>query len=158
MLYSKQEIPPVFRIAKKALDVGVVVVDLERQRRFYGDILGLPYAGFMPVPGGVLHVYLCGDSYLKLYSMDEKPGAQAGAFGSTAGFAYITLTVPDARGAYREAVEKGVTVIAEPGTFDGKATLADPIGRMKARWALLADGDGNMIELIEYCELPDSEG
>ena len=144
-------------IAKPAIDVGVVVVDAERQRHFYGEVLGLPYAGAMPVPGGVLHVYLCGQSYIKLYDMESKPGSRPGPFGSTAGFAYITLTVPDARLTFKEAVERGATIVAEPGTFDGQVTLTEPIGRMQARWALLSDGDGNMIELIEYCELANAE-
>lgn len=147
----------VHRIAKPAIDVGVVVVDIERQRHFYGEILGLPYAGSMPVPGGVLHVYLCGQSYLKLYDMEAKPETRPGPFGSTTGFAYITLTVPDARATFREAVERGATIVAEPGTFDGQVTLAEPIGRMQARWASLSDGDGNMIELIEYCQLADGD-
>lgn len=141
------------RIAKPAIDVGVVVADVERQKRFYGDILGLSYAGAMPVPGGELHVYCCGQSYIKLYDMESKPDTRPGPFPSSAGFAYITLTVPDARATFREAVERGATVVAEPGTFDGQVTLAGPIGRMQARWALLSDGDGNMIELIEYCDL-----
>jgi catechol 2,3-dioxygenase-like lactoylglutathione lyase family enzyme len=145
------------RIAKPAIDVGVVVVDAERQRQFYGEILGLPYAGVMPVPGGALHVYCCGQSYIKLYDMESKPDTRPGPFGSTAGFAYITLTVPDARATFREAVERGATIVAEPGTFDGQVALADPIGRMQARWALLSDGDGNMIELIEYCDVSDSD-
>jgi len=147
----------VHRIAKPAIDVGVVVVDVERQRHFYGEVLELPYAGAMPVPGGMLHIYCCGQSYIKLYDMESRPETRPGAFPSTAGFAYITLTVRDARAAFREAVERGATVVAEPGTFDGQVTLADPIGRMQARWALLSDGDGNMIELIEYCDLSDGD-
>ena len=142
-------------MAKNALDVGVVVLDVERQKHFYGEILGLPYTGAMPVPGGTLHVFICGGSYLKLYDMEAKPQTHPGPFGSTAGFAYITLTVTDARATFKEAVSRGAGIVAEPGTFDGQVTLGEPIGRMKARWALLSDGDGNMIELIEYCELPD---
>jgi catechol 2,3-dioxygenase-like lactoylglutathione lyase family enzyme len=140
-------------IAKGAVDVGIVVGALERQRHFYGEVLGFPYAGSMPVPNGVLHVYLCGDSYLKLYAMEGTPSAEPAAFGSRPGFAYITFTVSDVRSTVQEAAGRGATVLAEPGTFDSGTTLAEPIGRMQIRFALLADADGNMIELVENCTL-----
>jgi catechol 2,3-dioxygenase-like lactoylglutathione lyase family enzyme len=141
------------RIAKGAIDIGVVVANLRQQRHFYGEVLGFPYAGSMPVPNGTVHVYLCGESYLKLYAMDGTPSSEPTPFGSKPGFAYITFTVTDVRAAFHEALEKGATALAEPGTFDGGTTLVDPIGRMQARFALLADADGNMIELFEYCDL-----
>lgn len=140
-------------ITKGAIDVGIVVAKLEQQRHFYGEVLGFPYAGSMPVPGGILHVYLCGESYLKLYAMDGTPSVEPSPFGSEPGFAYITFTVSDVRATFQVVTEKGATAIAEPGTFDGGTTLAEPIGRMQARFALLADADGNMIELMEYCDL-----
>lgn len=43
------------QIAKSAVDVGIVVADLDAQLRFYGEVLGLRYLGVMPVPNGVLH-------------------------------------------------------------------------------------------------------
>lgn len=138
------------QVAKPAVDVGIVVADLEQQRHFYGDVLGFPYLGAMPVPNGVLHVYACGDSYLKLYAMNGTPAADAAAFGSRPGFAYITFTVGSVAESFASARDRGATVLAEPGYFDGGVKLAAPIGRMRARFSLLADADGNMIELIEY--------
>lgn len=138
------------QIVKPAVDIGIVVSNVEGQRHFYGEVLGLPYLGMMPVPNGVLHVYACGDSYLKLYAMRDTPAAESAAFGTRPGFAYVTFTVAGVEETFAAARAGGATVIAEPGFFDGGVTLAPPIGRMRARFALLADADGNMIELIEY--------
>jgi catechol 2,3-dioxygenase-like lactoylglutathione lyase family enzyme len=137
-------------LAKQAADIGIVVADLAAQRHFYGDMLGLPYAGLLRLPGGELHVYLCGESLLKLYRMGDGAPADAAAFGARAGLAYVTLTLTDVDGAFADLKAKGATVLSEPGDFDGGVELAPPIGRMKARFALIADADGNMIELFEY--------
>jgi catechol 2,3-dioxygenase-like lactoylglutathione lyase family enzyme len=140
----------VAKLAKLAADIGIVVADLEAQRRFYGEVLGLPYAGVLPLPGGEVHVYPCGESLLKLYRMGEGAPADAALFGSRAGLAYLTLTLADVDGTFADLKAKGVTVLSEPGDFDGGVELAPPVGRMKARFALIADADGNMIELFEY--------
>ena len=137
-------------LAKQAADIGIVVADLAAQRRFYGERLGLPYAGVLPLPGGEVHVYLCGESLLKLYRMGEGVPADAVPFGSRAGLAYLTLTLGDVDGTFADLQAKGVTILSEPGDFDGGVELAPPVGRMKARFALIADADGNMIELFEY--------
>lgn len=139
-----------FKIAKPAIDVGVVVSDLQAQRHFYGQVLGFPYLGEMPVPNGSLFVYICGETYLKLYAMEGTPRADSAAFGTRPGFAYITFTVDSVEEAFAHALGNGATVVAQPGVFDGQVTLAPPMGRVHARFALLADGDGNMIELFEY--------
>lgn len=138
------------KLAKQAADIGIVVADLAAQRRFYGEMLGLSYAGVLPLPGGEVHIYLCGESLLKLYRMGEGVPAAAMAFGARAGLAYVTLTLDDVDGTFAALRAKGATILSEPGDFDGGVDLAPPVGRMKARFALVADADGNMIELFEY--------
>jgi catechol 2,3-dioxygenase-like lactoylglutathione lyase family enzyme len=143
----------VLKVTKSAVDVGIVVADLAGQRRFYGELLGLPYVGLLPVPGGEVHIYLFGDSLLKLYRMGEgAPANSVQEFGSRAGLAYITLTISDLEAAFSRLEAGGATVLARPDIFDGGVTLDAPVGRMRARYALLTDVDGNMIELFEYLD------
>jgi catechol 2,3-dioxygenase-like lactoylglutathione lyase family enzyme len=144
------------QLTKSAADIGIVVANLEAQRRFYGEILGLPYAGQVPVGPGEVHIYFLGESLLKLYRYpvgDVKhrqiPLAE---FGSHAGFAYITLTVRDLASAFATLEERGAVVLARPNVFLAEADLGPPLGRIHARFALVADGDGNMIELFEYID------
>tara|TARA_R110000782_G_scaffold184875_1_gene275188 strand:- start:136 stop:561 length:426 start_codon:yes stop_codon:yes gene_type:complete len=138
------------RISKSAADVGVIVKDIEGQRRFYGDILGLPYMGDLPVPNGNLYVFRCGETLLKLYHMNPPPTVGSVPFGGQSGFAYITLSISDLEAAFERLEEKGVTKLAPPGIFEAERDLAPPIGRIRARYALIADADGNMVELFEY--------
>jgi catechol 2,3-dioxygenase-like lactoylglutathione lyase family enzyme len=138
------------KLAKQAADIGIVVADLAAQRRFYGEMLELPYAGVLPLPGGEVHVYLCGDSLLKLYCLGEGALSDGVPFGSRAGLAYLTLTLDDVDSTFAGLKAKGAAILGEPGDFDGGVELAPPVGRMKARFALVADADGNMIELFEY--------
>lgn len=138
------------KLSKSAMDVGVIVKDIDGQRRFYGDILGLPYMGDLRVPNGNLYVYRCGETLLKLYHMQLPPKGAAAPFGDQSGFAYITLTISDLEATFEQLQQKGVTVLAPPGIFEGERDLKMPIGRIRARYALIADTDGNMVELFEY--------
>nr|WP_047167517.1 VOC family protein [Sphingomonas sp. Y57] len=139
-------------LTKSAVDVGIVVANLEAQRGFYGDVLGLPYAGVLSVPGGKVHVYICGETLIKLYKMSEGAPVDVAAFGTRAGLSYFTLSLRDLGGTFEKLREKGATVLAEPGLFEGDRELAAPVGRLKARFALVADADGNMVELFEYVD------
>jgi catechol 2,3-dioxygenase-like lactoylglutathione lyase family enzyme len=141
--------------AKEALDVGIVVGNLDAQRRFYGEILGLPYVGALPVPGGEVHIYTFGETLLKLYAMNGVEQLPVPPFGSRPGLAYITMTITKLEATFELLKDKGATVIAPPGIFDGGATLPPPVGRMHARYALIGDADGNMIELFEYLPVGD---
>ena len=139
-------------LTKSAVDIGIVVANLEAQRAFYGDVLGLPYAGVLSLPGGEVHVYICGEALIKLYKMSEGAPVDVAAFGARAGLSYFTLSLRDLAGTFETLREKGATILAEPGLFEGDRELAPPVGRLKARFALVADADGNMIELFEYID------
>jgi catechol 2,3-dioxygenase-like lactoylglutathione lyase family enzyme len=123
-------------------------------------VLGLPYAGQLPVAGAEIHFYCLGESLLKLYRyhVDAVTVRQAALaeFGTHAGLAYITLTVGDLASVFATLEERGARVLARPGVFVAQADLSPPLGRIRARFALVADGDGNMIELFEYD--PDANG
>jgi catechol 2,3-dioxygenase-like lactoylglutathione lyase family enzyme len=145
---------PMIQLTKRAADIGIVVADLDAQRRFYGEVLGLPYAGRLPVGPGEVHIYLLGDSLLKLYrypSGSIKPRQMTLAdFGTHGGLAYITLTVRDLASTFSALEGRGAAVLARPNVFLAESDLGPPVGRIHARFALVADGDGNMIELFEY--------
>lgn len=138
------------QLSKLAADVGVIVKDVEGQRRFYGEILGLPYMGDVPVPNGNLYVYRCGETLLKLYHMNPPPSAGAMPFGVQSGFAYITFSISHLEAVFERLGQKGVATLMPPGIFEAERDLAAPIGRIRARYALIADADGNMVELFEY--------
>lgn len=137
-------------LTKAAVDIGVVVADLGAQRAFYGDALGLPYAGVLSLPGGEVHIYVCGDALIKLYKMHDGSPVDMAPFGARAGLSYFTLSLTDLAATFDDLRAKGATILAEPGLFEGDRELEPPVGRLKARFALVADADGNMIELFEY--------
>ena len=135
-------------ITKPGVDVGIQVSDLEGQRRFYGEALGLPHVGRIELPGAVLHFYACGHSLLKLYAI---PGLERTPRPAEprSGVAYITIHVADLAQTVADLERHGATILQPPTEFDAGVTLPDPIGRVRALFAMVADADGNKVELMQ---------
>ena len=109
--------------------VAIVVVDLDRARAFYRDMLGLTHLFDAP-PG--LAFFQCGETRLML-SRPEGP--------DTAGSSILYYGVDDVRGAYDEMRAKGVAFDEAPrriAEVDGK-----PIDL-----AICRDSEGNLLGLI----------
>jgi catechol 2,3-dioxygenase-like lactoylglutathione lyase family enzyme len=111
----------------------MVSTNLERTKRFYGDVLGLRLK--MEAPEDVGLLYEAGKGSLLMIYLRDKP--------SSSDATSIGFAVDDVRAAVRDLRERGVTFeeYDMPGlkTVDGIATM----GQEQAAW--FKDPDGNII-------------
>ena len=126
------------KMAKPALDVGLVSSDAERLLRFYEGVAGFERQPSITLPNvGTIHRLACGHSILRVLVPTTTPEPDASAsFSARAGIRYLTLEVEDVDAA-TEAVRR----------YGGAVTLAPFELRPGRRVAQVADPDGNMIEL-----------
>lgn len=126
------------RMAKPALDVGLVSNDAERLIRFYEAVVGMERQPPIQLPDiGTIHRLVCGQSILRVM-VPAKPAEpdDAPRFSARAGIRYLTLEVED--------IEAAVEAVRSNG---GSVTLAPFELRPGRRVSQVADPDGNMIEL-----------
>ena len=128
------------RMAKPALDVGLVTADAEPLLAFYAGVVGFDRLEPIELPGiGTIHKLACGESVLRVMVPIEPPASDPStSFSATAGIRYLTLEVDDLDAA-AAAVE----------ALGGSITLAPFELRPGRRVSQVADPDGNMIELSE---------
>lgn len=121
------------------LEVGIVTTNMAAMRRFYEEILGLPYKEHIEFPGGQMHRYQVGENILKLVSMDQPPTqANPPGGGATAtGFRYCSLVVGNMREVVATARAAGCEVPVDVTPFGGGTS-----------WAFICDPDGNWIEMF----------
>lgn len=126
------------RMAKPALDVGLVTADAEPLLEFYVGVAGFERLAPLELPNiGTIHKLGCGESVLRVMVPIDAPAAdESTSFSAVAGIRYLTLEVDDIDAA-ASAVE----------AFGGSITLAPFELRPGRRVAQVADPDGNMIEL-----------
>lgn len=117
--------------------IGVVVEDLERQRRFYRDKLGFRETGgsddwvHLEVPGGGL---------FELIRRDPSPQYDAKRY-------QVGFTVEDIDAARRELVRRGVEAISDiEGEEPGSSNM----------WCYFRDPEGNVFEVTQWLEGPDN--
>jgi lactoylglutathione lyase len=126
--------------AKEALDVGVVVRNVEASLKFYRDVLGLEFVQRLPTATGT--GTMCrlrfGESDFKLVEVPNTP--PAGAVGLTAqlGFRYVTFLVKDLSGLCRRLQDNHVPFL-----------MPEHESRPGVRFTMVQDPDGNIIELVE---------
>jgi catechol 2,3-dioxygenase-like lactoylglutathione lyase family enzyme len=130
------------KLAKSAVDLGIVIRDSERSLSFYCSLLGLDHVGDMPMPiggGGTMHRVQCGDSLLKLICFDTTPpAAAAGGIPGAMGYRYVTLIVSN--------LDEIMQACA-----DAEVTVAVPISQIREgiRIGIVEDPDGNWVEFVE---------
>jgi len=107
--------------------IGVVVEDLERQRRFWGDLLGLPEAGS---GRGFVHFDLGGGRSFELIERSEDAEYDRPRF-------QVGFAVDDIEGARDELIARGVEPIAEIVEGDDSS------------WAYFRDAEGNVFEITQ---------
>lgn len=137
------------RVRKAGIDVGIVVSDIAAQVRFYGTTLGLPDVGEVAIPEGRLHFFSCGQSLLKLYVRQAARKSPRVPFGEMAGIAYLTLDIDNLDAAMASVQRDAATIVVPISDFDAGVTLPEPAGRVRARYAMIADPEGNLVELLE---------
>jgi glyoxylase I family protein len=126
------------RMAKPALDVGLVTSDAERLIRFYEGVAGCERQPALTLPNvGTIHKLGFGHSILRVLVPTTPPEPDgAASFSARAGIRYLTLEVSD--------IDAAVDAVRE---FGGSVTLPPFELRPGRRVSQVADPDGNMIEL-----------
>ncbi len=125
------------KLTKDAIDLGIIVSDLERMLPFYRDTLGMEYLGEQPVgPGGVMHRLACGRSVIKLVVPDEPPPAETprGTRAQT-GIRYFTILLSNLEEVVARCEAAGCEfhVPLKPTTHGGMyAQVYDPHGNVVA--------------------------
>jgi predicted enzyme related to lactoylglutathione lyase len=126
------------RMAKPALDVGLITADAAPLLTFYREVVGLELLDPLTIPNvGTIHKLACGESILRVMVPTSRPEPNdAVGFSARAGIRYLTLEVEDIEKAVESAREHGGSVALEPFEL-----------RPGRRVAQVTDPDGNMIEL-----------
>lgn len=128
------------------LQVGIVPRDLDASLVFYRDVLGLPYAGPRPaLESRTLHLFTIGDVVVKLLESPRPPRSSgvAGPYAEQTGIRWVTLDVDD--------LDAVVTRCTGAG-----AAVELPVTELRPglRVAIVADPDGNALELVERASSP----
>jgi predicted enzyme related to lactoylglutathione lyase len=124
------------------LDAGIVTRDADAASRFYGELLGLPPAGELRMPGvGLIRRYAVGSSTLRVFQ-PETPPTQDGSrdgFASQTGIRYLTLAVSN--------LDEVVAAVAAAGY-----RVPVPVRALRpgVRVAQIEDADGNTLELMQH--------
>lgn len=126
------------RMAKPALDVGLVTHDAERLIRFYTGVAGGERQPPLTLPNvGTIHKLAFGHSILRVLVPLTPPEPDgAASFSARSGIRYLTLEVTD--------IDAAVDAVRALG---GSVALAPFELRPGRRVSQVADPDGNMIEL-----------
>ena len=130
------------KLAKSAIDLGIVVSDSERSLAFYRDLLGFEHVADIPMPGGfggTMHRLNCGDTLIKLVSLKKNPEVQgSGGMNAATGYRYFTMIVSNLNEIMDACQEAGVSV-------------AVPITEVRpgVTIGMVEDPDGNWVEFVE---------
>jgi catechol 2,3-dioxygenase-like lactoylglutathione lyase family enzyme len=126
-------------IVKDSIDLGIIVTDLEASLRFYRDTLGFPEIEGRTLPDGTMRRLLCGTTVIKLISVEpQPPDALPGGVRGATGYRYWTVSVTGIESAVAQCATAGYEVPV-------------PVTELRpAVWmAMIADPDGNWVELLE---------
>jgi catechol 2,3-dioxygenase-like lactoylglutathione lyase family enzyme len=119
----------------------MTVADVERSRKFYGEVLGLREEPPMQITGGQVSVrygFQWGTTTVKFWQLPGELPVHTGAPNTRAGIRYFTAMVEDIEAAEAELTAKGVTIAMPKTELPGVAKLL-----------FIADPDGNWIELAQ---------
>lgn len=126
-------------VVKDSVDLGIIVKDLDASLRFYRDTLGFRELEGRTLPDGTMHRLLCGTTVIKLISVEpQPPDALPGGVRGATGYRYWTISVTDIEEAVAESAAAGYDVPV-------------PVTELRpgVRMAMVADPDGNWVELLE---------
>ena len=128
-------------VKKAAIDIGIVTKDIDAMMTFYGDTLGLEFEGAIPMPGGgTMNRFKVGDSVIKVIELDPAAPAEAapGGIRGVSGYRYWTITVGNPQACVQKAADAGARIV-----------VAEKVVREGVTIAIIADPDGNWVELLE---------
>ena len=125
-----------------AIDIGIVVTDMERSLSFYRDLLGLPVIAEITtalIGKGRMVQLKHSESLIKLVQLDTSPTEQSSKGISQAlGYRYITLLISDIDTTMTRLTQANVTVTISITQLDNDAKIA-----------MVEDPDGNIVEFVQ---------
>jgi len=124
--------------AKNALDLGILVKDIQKSLAFYLDVLGLQKIGELPIPFGHMHRLAFGDSFVKLVDPKKVPPAGEIELTKSLGFRYITFQVSNIDEVCAACEKAGVTFEMPKQELMPGVTIA-----------MVRDPDGNVVEFVQ---------
>ena len=128
-------------IKKSAIDIGIVAKDIDAMMNFYGEVMGLELEGSIDMPGGgTMNRFKVGDSVIKVIELDPAAPADAapGGIRGATGYRYWTITVGNLEACVAKAAEAGAKIVVPAKVVRAGVTIA-----------IIADPDGNWVELLE---------
>tara|TARA_B100001115_G_C15789986_1_gene389451 strand:+ start:99 stop:503 length:405 start_codon:yes stop_codon:yes gene_type:complete len=130
---------------KAAIDIGIITNNLQPMLNFYGEQLGLSVESVIDMPGGgVMHRFQAGDSIVKVIETDPKPDLEAapGGIRGATGYRYWTMHVNDLEGMVASLEAVGAKIVVPVKEIRAGITIA-----------IVADPDGNWVELLNKAEM-----
>ena len=125
-----------------AIDVGVVVADLDRSLHFYRDLLDLSVIAELTtslIGTGRMVQLQHGQSLIKLVELNERPLEQSPiGIPTTLGYRYITLLVADLTAIMTKMAQAHVTITLPVTQLQHGTTIA-----------MVSDPDGNIVEFVQ---------
>ena len=132
------------KLTSRAIDLGIVVTDLDASIGFYRDVLGFDDEGETPMPGGGrMRRLRCGDSLIKLVGLsgDLPPPAPPGGIQGGTGYRYWTIAASN------------LDEIAEACSTAGRRIAVPPTEiRPGVRILIVEDPDTNWVEFVHYAD------
>ncbi len=128
-------------IVKPGIDLGIVTKNPEEMLRFYVQALGLEEEGAIEMPGGgTMHRLKAGSSIIKIIELDPAPPGEAvpGGIRAATGYRYWTITVDNLAECVHQCADAGFKVVVAEKTVRPGITIA-----------IIADPDGNWVELLQ---------
>lgn len=123
---------------KNAIDIGIVVRDIQASLGFYVGVLGLNKIGELPLPFGTMHRLGFGDSFVKLVDPKTVPPAGTIGLAKELGFRYLTFQVKNIDEVYAACEKAGAPVEIPKQELMPGVTIA-----------MVRDPDGNVVEFVQ---------
>ncbi len=129
------------KLAKDAIDLGIVVKDADKSLAFYRDTLGLEFEGELPMGGGgKMHRLKAGNTIIKLVSPGRVPPSEAapGGIQGAYGYRYWTMIVENLEEIVGQCEAAGYKIAVPVSEFRPGTTIA-----------IVEDPDGNWVEFVK---------
>jgi|TARA_B100001250_G_C19355425_1_gene595227 predicted enzyme related to lactoylglutathione lyase len=128
-------------VQKSAIDIGIIAKDIDAMITFYSEGLGLELEASIPMPGGgTMNRFKVGDSIVKVIALDPAAPAEAppGGIRGATGYRYWTIHIPNLEETVNKIEGDGYKVVMPAKTIREGIAIA-----------IVADPDGNWVELLE---------
>ncbi|MCG6535155.1 MAG: VOC family protein [Syntrophales bacterium LBB04] len=124
--------------AKKSLDLGIIISDIQASLNFYQNLLGLKFVETVPLWFGTMHRLRFGESDFKLIDPKKVPPSGVVGLETQLGFRYVTFVIENLSELCAELKNNGI-----------EFTLPEKELRPGVRIAMVKDPDGNIVEFVE---------